>query len=62
MAAWLRACARRGHAVGGADGFGRRKMVLETRQHPGALKDQVQARAPHRGIHELEKGGLRATS
>ena len=37
-------------------------MVLETGQHPGALKDQVIAPAAAiEGLHALEKGKLRAT-
>jgi len=41
--------------------FGSAKMVLETGQHPAALKDMVTSPGGTtvEGLHELEKGSLR---
>ena len=43
--------------------LGSAKLLLETGQHPGALKDMVTSPGGTTidGLHELEKGGVRGT-
>ncbi len=43
--------------------YGSAKMVLESKTHPGQLKDRVASPGGTtiEGIHQLEKGGIRAT-